>query len=123
MKAVFVETTGFTRWVAAFLTEEAYAELQLELMDDPQQGAVMPGCGGLRKLRVADVRRGKGKRSGARIIYLHVPEVNQILLLDIYGKGEQENLSAAEKRALSQLANEFRLQLQRGGQPRSRRRR
>jgi hypothetical protein len=67
----------------------------------------MPGCGGLRKIRLANPRRGKGKRGGARVIYLHVPEVNWIYLLDIYGKDEKEDLSAAEKKILKRLAEEF----------------
>ena len=50
--------------------------LQRELMNDPESGAVMPGCGGLRKIRIADPGRGKGKRGGARVIYLHVPEAS-----------------------------------------------
>ena len=43
-------------------------------MADPEKGDVIKGCGGLRKVRVADPKRKKGKRRGARIIYLHVPE-------------------------------------------------
>jgi hypothetical protein len=43
--------------------------LQLELMDNPTAGDVMEGTGGLRKLRQADPRRGKGKRGGLRVIY------------------------------------------------------
>ena len=84
MKAVFVESSEFTEWVAEFLPDETYARTQQELMDNPDRGSVMPGCGGLRKLRTADPGRGKGKRSGTRIIYLYVPEVKRFFLLDIY---------------------------------------
>ena len=41
----------------------------------------MPGCGGLRKVRIADPRRGKGKRGGIRVIYLHVPEASVVYLM------------------------------------------
>ena len=57
----------------------------------------MPGCGGLRKLRIADPGRGKGKRGGARVIYLHTPEANVFFLITIYGKGEKGDLSAARR--------------------------
>ena len=60
MKAVFIESREFTEWVAEFLPDDAYAALQQELLDQPDKGAVMPGCGGLRKVRVAAPQRGKG---------------------------------------------------------------
>jgi len=107
MKATFVETTEFTRAVADFLPDEAYAKLQQRLMVNPDEGKVMPGCGGLRKVRTADPKRGKGKRGGARVIYLHVPTAKRFYLLDIYGKDEKEDLSAAEKKQLRQLAEQL----------------
>jgi hypothetical protein len=68
MHKTFVETSEFTQWVKAYLSDDSLAELQRELLDDPQVGAVIPGCGGLRKVRVTDPRCGKGKRSGIRVI-------------------------------------------------------
>ncbi len=62
----FVETTDFTRWQPRFLPGDAYAQLQERLAANPQMGNVMPGCGGLRKLRIADPKRQIGKRGGAR---------------------------------------------------------
>ena len=110
MKAVFVETSEFTEWVAEYLPDDTYAETQQELMDNPDKGDVMPGCGGLRKLRAADPNRGKGKRGGVRIIYLYIPEVKRFFLLDIYGKDEKDDLSANEKKVLAKLADELRAQ-------------
>jgi hypothetical protein len=104
MKATFIETTGFTRDIADFLPDYAYAKLQQRLMENPADGDVMPACGGLRKARTADPKRGKGKRGGARVIYLHVPTARRFYLLDIYGKDEKDDLSAAEKKQLRQLA-------------------
>ncbi len=104
MRATFFETSGFAQWREAFLPDLAYARLQSELMADPDLGDVMPGCGGLRKLRTADAKRGKGKRGGARVIYLHIPEAKCFYLIDIYGKDEQDDLSADEKREFGTLA-------------------
>jgi hypothetical protein len=110
MKAVFVESTEFTEWVTTHLPDEAYSELQQELMDQPDQGDVMPGCGGLRKIRMPDPKRGKGKRGGARVIYLYVSEAKRFFMLDVYGKDEKDDLSASEKRILSDLTRELKRQ-------------
>ena len=79
-------------------------------MQNPDVGTVMPGCGGIRKVRVRDPSRGKGKRSGARIIYLYVPTTKKFYLLDIYGKDEQEDLSPEQRSALAGLATELKKQ-------------
>lgn len=107
MRKLFIETMVFTEGVTAMLDDETYAAFQKQLMADPESGHVMPGCGGLRKVRVRDPKRQKGKRGGARVIYLHVPEANWILLLDIYSKDEKEDLAASEKKVLRQLAEQF----------------
>ena len=64
----------------------------------------MPGCGGLRKLRFRDSKRGKGTRGGLRVIYLYLAEKNWIFLLDAYGKDEQDDLSSEERKVLAKLA-------------------
>src|SRR6266851_7355075 len=106
MKATFIETTGFTRSISDFLPDNAYAKFQQRLMMNPDDGDVMPGCGGLRKARTADPKRGKGKRGGARVIYLHVPTAKRFYLLDIYGKDEKDDLSADEKKQLRRLVEQ-----------------
>jgi putative transcriptional regulator len=111
MSKVFVETTVFTKIRNEFLSEKDYEDLQKDLADRPDWGDVMPGCGGLRKLRIADPKRGKGKRSGARLIYLYIPQTAHFLMLDIYGKNEKEDLSANDKRDLRQLAQVFKEQM------------
>jgi hypothetical protein len=68
----------------------------------------MKGCGGLRKIRVADPKRKKGKRGGARVIYLHIPEVDWIYLFDVYGKHEREDLTSDQEKELKQLAEQLR---------------
>jgi hypothetical protein len=107
MKKRFIETTGFTRAVTRLLDDQAYADFQKQLMADPDQGAVIPGCGGLRKIRLALPKRSIGKRGGARVVYMHVAPVNWIFLLDIYTKGEREDLSADEKQILKRLARQL----------------
>jgi hypothetical protein len=113
MKKTFVETIEFTQWVKEYLSDDALSELQRELQNDPDQGSVMPGCGGLRKMRVADPRRGKGKRGGARVIYLHIEELDQVHLVTVYGKDQKEDLSADDKKFYRQLVQILKDQSQR----------
>ena len=107
MKATFIETTGFTEAITELLADHAYARLQQRLMENADSGDVMPGCGGLRNIRAADPKRGKGKRGGARVIYLHVPDGRRFYMLDVYGKDEKDDLSANEKKQLRQLAEQL----------------
>jgi len=69
MKAVFIELPAFERNRAEYLDDAAFSELQQVLMKNPEAGEVIEGTGGLRKMRFADARRGKGKRGGLRVIY------------------------------------------------------
>ena len=107
MLKTFIETVEFTEWVMEHLDEDDFAAMQRELLSDPEKGDVMPGCGGLRKLRIADPKRGKGRRGGARVIYLHVAEAEVIYLMDVYGKGEQEDLTTGQKKVLKGLAESY----------------
>jgi hypothetical protein len=107
MKKTFIETAEFTQWVKEYLSDEVLSDLQRELQNDPDRGSVMPGCGGLRKIRAADSRRDNGKRGGIRVIYLHVADADVIFLMDIYGKDEQADLTAHEKKALKDLAENY----------------
>jgi hypothetical protein len=72
------------------------------LIDHPDAGDVVPGSGGVRKLRWA--AKGKGKRGGARIIYLYVVIAARIYLLRCYAKNVRTDLTADEKRELRQIA-------------------
>ena len=72
--------------------------LQLELLDNPEAGDVEPGTTGLRKIRLGDPTRGKGKRGGARVHYLWLPHRGRIYLMFVYGKNEASTLTAALKK-------------------------
>ena len=96
----FVETNVFTRRVVSLGFEEPLRELQLLLLRDPGAGAVDPGTGGLRKIRIGDPGRGKGKRSGARVHYLWIPDASLIYLAHVYSKDEADSLTQAQKKQL-----------------------
>ena len=100
----FIETSLFTRRSAELLDDESYRELENELLRNPTKGEVIPGCGGIRKMRLGSHHRSKGKRNGLRIIYLLVPEIRYIYLVTIYGKDEADDLDATQKKRLRSLA-------------------
>ena len=96
----FIEAPPFARHLAAYLSDDAYKELQSRLAANPELGDLMPGTGGFRKLRWADVRRGKGRRGGLRVIYYHFASDHQIWLVTLFDKDEASDLTPKEKRAL-----------------------
>jgi hypothetical protein len=85
------------------MDDEAYRQLQQELLANPEAGDLMEGTGGLRKLRQPDAKRGKGKRSGLRVIYYWWLGEDQFWLFTVYNKDEADDLSAAERRALKDM--------------------
>lgn len=102
----FVETQVFTRRIVELLTESEYAALQSALVLRPEMGNLIPGTGGLRKLRWIQSRRGKGKRGGVRVIYFLYGEGGLVYLLIAYSKDEKDDLSASEKRILRSLVEQ-----------------
>jgi hypothetical protein len=83
------------------LSDESYAELQWFLATQPNAGDVVQGTGGLRKVRWT--LHGTGKRGGVRVMYFHASREQQIRMLLIYRKGVKDDLSAAEKKILREL--------------------
>jgi len=77
--------------------------LQATLMKSPEAGDLIEGTGGLRKLRFADVRRGKGKRGGLRVIYYWWHAGSQFWLYTLYDKDEQDDLSPRQRKALKAM--------------------
>jgi hypothetical protein len=69
-------------------------------MTNPTAGDVIPGTGGLRKVRHTDPRRGKGKRGGLRVIYFWWEEGRQFWLFTLYDKDEMGDLAPQERKAL-----------------------
>ena len=88
----FIETKLFSRLLGDYLTDDQYADLQKALVEAPDQGAVVPGSGGVRKLRWSQA--GRGKRGGIRVIYYARTREGVIWMLTIYAKNEEQSIPA-----------------------------
>jgi mRNA-degrading endonuclease RelE of RelBE toxin-antitoxin system len=86
----FIETSLFTRLIYDYLSKEEYLGLQVYLLRYPDRGAIIPGSGGVRKIRWAI--SGKGKRGGIRVIYYWKVNEDEIWLLTVYGKSERDTI-------------------------------
>jgi hypothetical protein len=98
----FIEASAFTRHVYEYLSDDEYLGLQSFLVQYPEAGRIVPGSGGVRKLRWAI--SGKGKSGGIRVIYYFKRQDDEIWLLTIYSKSEVENIPA---HILRQIAKEI----------------
>jgi len=103
MRAVFVELPAFARHRADYLDDDTFRELEKLLMKNPVAGDLIPDTGGLRKLRFADTRRGKGKRGGLRVIYYWWDAGSQFWLFTLYGKDEMVDLTPQQRKALKAM--------------------
>jgi hypothetical protein len=100
----FVETPIFTAALQRHLDDESYRQLQVALILRPEQGPIIRGSGGLRKVRWA--KAGGGKRGGLRVIYYWAPGEHAFYMLYAYTKSEQGDLTAAQTRQLSRVVRE-----------------
>ena len=99
-----LETPMFTRQVLEASSDDEYRQLQLQLVMNPALGVVIPGTGGLRKLRWR--AEGRGKRGGHRVIYYWVGDENVILMLFMFPKNAQADLTPEQKRRLRLLVEQ-----------------
>jgi mRNA-degrading endonuclease RelE of RelBE toxin-antitoxin system len=100
----FIETPVFTARLRSHLDDDRYRTLQLALVLRPEQGDLIRGTHGLRKLRWG--AEGRGKRGGLRLIYYWAPASDLIYMLYLYAKNEQGDLTPTQTRQLAALARE-----------------
>jgi mRNA-degrading endonuclease RelE of RelBE toxin-antitoxin system len=98
-----VETETFMRQIDAVLSTESREELIGFLAFNPEAGDVIPGTGGVRKVRWAVA--GRGKRGGLRVIYYFHSERMPLFLLMAYAKSKKTDLSGAEQTTLQKVAH------------------
>ena len=101
---LFVETPIFTRELQNLMSDDDYRTLQSALLLRPEAGPIIPGSGGVRKVRWG--LSGKGKRGGLRVIYYWNKAHERIYMLLVYGKSSQEDLTQEQLRILRKLVKE-----------------
>lgn len=105
MKRVFVYLPVFDELLDRRAIEE---EIEAEILKNPMVGTGVKGAGGIRKFRLKDSGRGKGKRGGLRIFYLDLPDIGRTYLLWLLEKGEAENITTEEAKILKTMADKIR---------------
>lgn len=101
MQSTIVETPEFISRSKSILSDLEVKELIDYLSDYPESGDLIPGTGGVRKLRWA--RQGMGKSGGSRVIYFYHNDSIPLFLLTVYAKNQKDNLSATQKNELKGL--------------------
>ena len=100
-----VETATYLARASKLLTEEERMAVVSEVAARPDSGAIIPDTGGLRKLRFG--LDGRGKRGGARVIYLFLDLDMPVLLLLAYAKNERDDMTPAQKAGLAKMVTEL----------------
>jgi hypothetical protein len=108
MKCQLIQTRDFEDTIEVLiarrkLKKEDFEDFKKSLAENPEQGDMIAGTGGIRKVRLKSATRGKS--GGFRVCYLYIEDRLILFLLFIYAKNEQENLSQGEKVELKQLAD------------------
>ena len=96
-----VEMQEFLDRAKAILTEAERTAIVAHLGANPEVGQLVPGTGGVRKIRWGT--SGQGKQGGARVIYYYYNGSIPLFVLDIYAKNQKTDLSEADKRSLKRL--------------------
>jgi hypothetical protein len=96
-----LETRAFTQRLTRLLSDDEYRRLQLALVADPLAGDLIPGTGGIRKLRWGS--RGRGKRGALRVLYYFEPSRRRLLMLFVFEKNERADLTVKERAALRKI--------------------
>ena len=109
--ASVIELPGYRRRADELLSSDEQDAIVNLIAYEPTCGDLIPGTGGLRKVRVG--RGGSGKRGGARVIYYFFNANFPALLVAIYAKNEKADVSAQEKRKFTALVKEITVQWQR----------
>ncbi len=108
------ETAVFIRQAADLWTDEERADFVDFIARTPEAGDLIPGGGGLRKVRWS--RRGTGKRGGVRVIYFYYNPGMPLYLLMIYAKSQRDDLSPDARRSVQALVERLKQTYARSGE-------
>ena len=97
------------KWDALDLTDDDLIPLEIFLEENPKAGKVVQGTGGIRKLRW--VLSDTGKSGGMRVAYVDIVIADKIYMLDLFPKGEKDNYTDSEKKALKKLVTDLKSEI------------
>ena len=99
-----VETFLFQRQWPLYWTEEERGAFAAYIVEHPTAGDVVPGSGGIRKVRWG--RAGLGKSGGVRVIYFTRTAEGQVVLLTLYAKSKTDNLTGSTLKEIRRALEE-----------------
>lgn len=101
---VIIETSIFTQQLEDLMPDDDYRKLQAALVGNPELGQLIRGSGGLRKVRWG--LPGRGKSGGARVIYYWAVNDEELFMLLIYSKSEQDDLTPEQLKIIKRIVKE-----------------
>jgi hypothetical protein len=97
---VVIETRTFSQQATRVWQIDDYETFIPHIARFPLAGDVIPGTGGVRKIRWR--AQGSGKRGGVRIIYFNRSQIQETWLLTLYAKNERETIPAHELKEIKE---------------------
>lgn len=111
----FVQLDPFPpAWERLGLDDDDLRALEVCIMVGPATPPIVPGTGGVRKLRFAPARWSRGKRGAARVYYAWFPASGTVALIYAHSKAEAETIAEGDKRTIKKLIEEIETYLERG---------
>jgi hypothetical protein len=101
----FINLHQFDRMVDGLLDDEDIRLVQAVLQNKPHAGTVVQGGSGLRKLRIA--LPGRGKRGGARLLYLYIEIRGAIYFIAVFAKSRREDITPEGYQHLHRLVQQL----------------
>lgn len=99
-----VETLLFQKLWPLYWTEDERGAFAAYITQHPTAGDVVPGSGGIRKVRWS--RGGMGKSGGVRVIYFTRSAEGEVVLLTLYAKAKTDNLTGARLKEIRRALEE-----------------
>ena len=92
-------------WAVLELTDADLSELEKAILTNPQVGKLIKGAGGLRKMRVPMVNRGKS--GGARVLYTDFISHEKTILMNVYPKSVKDTITEKQKQEYKKLIEQL----------------
>jgi len=101
----FVYLAPYERFAKHEIPDEVERAFEAEIVQDPEVGRLVPGLGGVRKVRVA--LPGRGKRGGARFLYFVRVARERVYVLTAYAKNVQSDLTLDQRKRILRILDDL----------------